>query len=101
MAKVYITEHQRPSVSFGNLMPVPRMPPLASQVVSIGGASAQSDAFSASSHMIGVHTDATCSVEFGVDPTATPSSRRLAANTTEYFEVEAGKSMRLAVISNS
>lgn len=99
MAVVYITEHERPTLSFGNLMPVAKMPPLASQTVAIGGGSTQSSAFGSTTFMIGVHTDAICSVAFGTNPTATSSTRRLAANTTEYFEVVPGH--KIAVITNT
>lgn len=101
MAKLYVTEHLSPSISFGNLLPVPKMPPVASQTVSIGGVSAASNAFDSSTCLIGVHTDAVCSIAFGTNPTATTNSRRLAANTTEYFEVPVGGNFKIAVISNS
>lgn len=99
MAVVYITEHDKPTVYYGQLLPVAKMPPLASQTVSIGGGSTQSSAFGASTKMIAVHTDAICSVEFGSNPTATSSSFRLAANTTQYFEVTPGQ--KVAVITNT
>jgi hypothetical protein len=99
MAKVYITEHTAPTLSYGNSLPVAYMPPLATQVVAIGGASVQSAAFNANTRMVAVHTDAICSVEFGSNPTSTANSRRLAANTTEYFEVS--PSQKVAVITNT
>lgn len=99
MAKVYITEHLYPGVSLGNLLPVVQMPPVASQTVAIGGSSVQSAAFNDSTKMICVHTDAICSVEFGASPTATTNSRRLAANSTEYFQVTYGQ--KIAVITNT
>lgn len=99
MAKVYITEHTRPSVFQGGLVPVVQMPPLTTQTVAIGGASVQSAAFNAKTSIIALHTDAICSIEFASNPTATANSRRLAANTTEYFEVQAG--FKVAVITNT
>jgi hypothetical protein len=99
MAKVYITEHTSPSMYQGGLLPVVRMPPLATQTVAIGGSSTQSNAFNAKTRMIAVHTDAICSVEFGSNPTATANSKRMAANTTEYFEV--GAAEKVAVITNT
>ena len=99
MAKIYVTEHPKPSGFQNGLMPVALFPPLATQTVSIGGASAQSAAFGTSTRMIGVHTDAICSVEIGTNPTATTSSKRMAANTTEYMEVYPGQI--IAVISNT
>lgn len=99
MAKVYITEHTRPTIYQGGLLPVAYMPPLATQTVAIGGSSVQSAAFNAKTVMVAVHTDAICSVEFGSNPTATANSRRLAANTTEYFEVTPAQ--KVAVITNT
>lgn len=75
------------------------MPPLTTQTVAIGGSSTQSSAFDAKTKMVAVHTDAICSVEFGSNPTATASSRRMAANTTEYFEVTGAH--KIAVITNT
>lgn len=99
MAKVYITEHKEPRFSCGALLPVLEHPPLASQVVAIGGSSVQSSAFNAETKIICVHTDAICSVEFGASPTATANSRRLAANSTEFFDVSQGH--KIAVITNT
>lgn len=99
MAKIYVTEHTRPTIYQGGLLPVAYMPPLATQTVAIGGASAQSAAFNSKTVMVAVHTDAICSIEFGSNPTATANSKRMAAGTTEYFEVT--PSHKIAVITNS
>lgn len=99
MAKVYITEHTFPSIFQGNQVPVVYMPPLASQNVAIGGTTTQSSAFNAKTKLIAIHTDAICSIEFGANPTATANSRRMAANTTEYFEVTPAH--KVAVITNT
>lgn len=99
MAKVYITEHEFPRYHLGNPLPVLKSPGLASQTVAIGGSSTQSSAFNSATKIVCIHTDAICSVEFGSNPTATANSRRLAANTTEFFEVEAGH--KVAVITNT
>ncbi len=99
MAKVYITEHLAPQFLLGSPLPVISVPPLASQVVVIGGGSLQSATFSADVCIVCIHTDAICSIEFGVNPTATANSRRLAAGSTEYFKVRVGD--KLAVITNS
>ncbi len=99
MAKVYITEHTRPTVYQGGLMPVVHMPPLATQNVAIGGSSTVSAAFNAKTVIVAVHTDAICSLDFGPSPTATANSRRMAANTTEYFQVEAAD--KVAIITNT
>lgn len=99
MAKVYITEHKNPRFSSGSPMPVLEHPPVTSQVVAIGGSSTQSSAFNTDTKIVCVHTDAVCSVEFGLNPTATANSRRLAANSTEFFDVSQGH--KIAVITNT
>ena len=94
MAKVYITEFVSIDLN------VVREPPLAEQTVAIGGSAVQcSNAFHASTRVIRVHTDAICSIAVGGNPTATASSRRLAADTTEYFGAEGGQ--KIAVITNT
>ena len=96
---IYITEHPKPSIISGAPMAVAKMPALATQKIAIGGSSTQSASFSATTYMVGIATDAICSIEFGTNPTATANSKRMAANTTEYFEVDPGS--KVAVISNS
>lgn len=80
-------------------------PAIATQTVSVGGSSVQSAVFNEQTKFVRVHTDVVCSVLFGVNPTATTSSPRLAAGQTEYFAVraplDAGSRLRLAVISNT
>ena len=99
MAKIYITEHKNPTYLLGAPLPVLAYPPIASQTVVNTGATTQSAAFNAETKIICIHTDSICSVEFGANPTATTASRRLAANSTEFFEVVAGQ--KVAVILNT
>lgn len=99
MAKIYITEHKNPTYLLGAPLPVLAYPPIASQTVVNTGATTQSAAFNAETKIICIHTDSICSVEFGANPTATTSSRRLAANSTEFFEVVAGQ--KVAVVLNT
>lgn len=96
MAVLYITELQPYEVSG---LPVAIMPPVAEQTVAIGGSSTASAAFNANTGLVRLHTDSTCSVEFGGTPTATTSTARLAANQTEYFAVHPGT--KVAVIANT
>lgn len=96
---IYITEHPKPSTYQAGLMPVAKMPAITTQKIASGGSSTQSAAFAATTYMVGIHTDAICSIEFGSNPTATTNSKRMAANTTEYFEVDPG--LRVAVINNT
>ena len=99
MAKVFIGESPDPRVLSGNPLPVLMVPYLAEQVVAISGASVQSNAFSANTRVIRVHTDAICSIAIGANPTATADTTRMAANTTEFFDVRPGH--KIAVITNS
>jgi len=69
--------------------------------VAIGGGSTQSAALNANTAFVRVHTDAICHVAFGTNPTSSSSQKRLAANSTEFFGVPAGKAFRVAVISGS
>jgi hypothetical protein len=80
-------------------MPVAKMPPLATMTAPIAGSTTQSSGFGLSTFMVCIHADTICSVEFGANPTATTSSRRIASNATEYFEVVPGQ--KVAVISNT
>ena len=73
----------------------------ADQTVAIGVSSASSNAFQNNTNLIRLHTDSICSVAFGTAPTAAATTRRLAANQTEYFAVPLGKSYKVAVITNT
>lgn len=101
MATVYISEY--PSLaaegSFGHGLSMGNEPSTAEQTVVIGGASAQSSAFNTTTHFVRIHTDSICSVSFGSNPTATTTTKRLAANQTEYFAVRPGH--KIAVITNT
>lgn len=91
MAKVFITEFERPDQLAGS----------STQVVAITAGSVQSAALKANTTKIRIHTDAICSVEFGPNPTATADSARLAANSTESFLVPPGQAFKVAVITNT
>lgn len=99
MAVVYITEYAAQAADAANrLAPMPKEPAVTTQTVAIG-VEAKSSAFNTLTRMIRVHTDAVCSVLVGTSPTATTSSPRMAADTTEYFGVEPGQ--QISVISNT
>lgn len=99
MATLYVTEFQY-IASMGGYVQAAQAPPVATNNVAIGGASVQSAAFNANTKLIRVHADSTCSIEIGgTNPTATTSSMRMAAGTTEYFGVVSGA--KLAVIANT
>ncbi len=102
MAKLYISEysdiaHQPYGAEAISAM---QEPSIAEQSpVTISGTSAQSAAFNGATRVVRLHTDAICSVSFGANPTATANTKRMAANSTEYFGVEPGH--KVAVITNT
>lgn len=105
MATVYIEEFSNVAEA-GNLVgpalttaQAAKFPSITGQTVAIGGASTQSNAFSATTTLIRVSTDAICSILIGSNPTAVTTRMRLAANQTEYFGVRPGD--KIAVISNT
>jgi hypothetical protein len=96
-ATLYVTEFIGPPATSVYYQAV-NTPANAQQTVTVGVASAQSAAFSVGSKIVRIHTDVACHIEVGgINPTATTSSMRLAADQTEYFVVAAGQ--KLAVIA--
>lgn len=95
MAVAYITEY---GSAGAERTQVAAAPPVASQTVLIGS-EAKSAAFNNGTRIIRVHVDAVCSILIGANPTATTSSARMAADTTEYFSVNPGD--KISVISNT
>lgn len=101
MATLYITEYGL----LGNLNGVSAQaglePAITTQTVSIGGSTTSSSAFNAQTSMVRLHTDSICSILFGTAPTASATTPRMAANQTEYFAVQKGAGLKVAVITNS
>lgn len=77
---------------------VAHQPALAEANVTIGAASAASDAFVSNTLLVRLATDTACFVTFGADPTATTSKTYLPAGHVEYFKVPPGESYKVAVI---
>src|SRR5437868_3349 len=103
MATLYVTEcTQLGQDKYGNEIAAPLVGSAASvteQTVAIGGSSAASAAFGSRTRFIIVHTDAICSIAFGVSPVAAASAHRLAANETRFYGVNPGDA--IAVITNT
>jgi hypothetical protein len=99
MAILYVSEYTDIPTSvnawFRNMAPEPS---IVDQTIPITGSSNVSNAFSGSTNVVRLHTDAICSVSFGTSPTATATNKRLAQNQTEYFSVKPGS--KVAVITN-
>ena len=103
MAILYITEF-REFAQIGGSGPVPRVPFVTIQQVTVSTNSISSAAFNKATHAIRLEADTSCGVIFGTPatlPTATTTnSQRIAANVPgEYFQVNPLDS--LAVISVS
>ena len=99
MAKLYVTEYSRLAYVEGSSVgQVGQDPALAEQAFTFT-TTTQSTAFNLGTQLIRVHTDAICSVAIGADPTATTSTRRMAAGQTEYFGVRPGH--KIAAVTNT
>lgn len=101
MATVYIREYARIGRDLNSIDVQSGVEPgLVNQTVAIGGSSVQSAAFNAQTRFVRIHTDAICSILFGTNPTAVAGSGRMAANSTEFFAVDPGSNLKVAVITN-
>ena len=102
MPFLYITEFARQARdASGYGMVVGEEPPIAQQRVAIGATSTQSSVFNSATRFVRLHSDQVCSVQFATSPTAAATSRRLAANQTEYFGIPPNGTYRVAVITNT
>ena len=102
MPTLYISEfYGRAPDAQGATLPIALVPAVVDQALAIGATTAASAAFNATTRMVRLATDATCSVAFGTTPTATVTTMRLAAGAVEYFGVPAGGNFKVAVIANT
>lgn len=101
MPTLYITEFQQEGIdAMGRIMPVAKQPAVAQQAVVFTGTSAQSATLDAQTTLVRVQADATCSVLFGTNPTATATNLRMVSGQTEYFCVQANSGLKVAAITN-
>lgn len=101
MAAVYIAEFVSVAGTGNFTVAGALVAPVAEQTLSIGGGSVPSAAFNTRTKFVRIHTDAICSLAWGLNPTATITNMRMAANQTEYFGVPEAGSYKVAVISNT
>jgi hypothetical protein len=105
MAVLFVTEYDAQAWdAVANTIPAGEEPYLAHQTIAIGGTSTPvTNPFNPKTRFVRVHTDAICSIKFGVGtPVATASEPRMAANQTEFFGVDASLgTMKIAVITNT
>lgn len=104
MANLYISEYTGVSIGSGQggaanvNVSAGQEPALVEQQV-VYTTSTQSAAFNAQTHFVRIHTDSICSILFGANPTAVITSKRMAANQTEYFGVTPGQ--KVAAVTNT
>ena len=104
MPTLYITEYATPRNVRGSSLGLMEDQPIAEQTVAIGGASAQSANLNAKTRFVRLHADAICSVAVGANPTATATTRRMAAGQTERFAVRpeaVAAGLKIAAITNT
>lgn len=100
MATAYITQYG----GTGTNAQIAQGPAIKTETVAIG-AEAKSTAFDRNCHVIRLHVDAICSFAIvspdtsGNYAAATTSSKRIAADQTEYFGVNPGD--KISIISNT
>lgn len=99
--KVYVAEYaDLKPIDSGRWLPVGHEPCVAEQALVTGGTTAQlASPFNAKTKFIRVHAATIVSIAIGANPTATTSTKRMAAGATEYFSVEPGHT--LAAIDNT
>lgn len=83
---------------FRQIISAPLEPPLADQTVSIGAGSLQSNTLNASTRICRLHTTANCHIQVGTSPTASSSTRRMVADSTEFICVPENSALKIAVI---
>ena len=91
MSKLYIAEFSSvPRAAQNERIHVPRMPPIAQQVVDFTAGATASAAFSQETRFVRLITDDAANVAFGAAPTAAGTDMYLAPGVAEYFAVEPG-----------
>ena len=102
MATVYIKEYGQIGKDLNDLTQQAGLEPaIAEQVMTITGSSTQSAALNSLTKLVRIHTDAVISYKVGINPTASNTSARMAANSTEYISVPHASGFKIAIISNT
>lgn len=97
---LYITEYERLARSGdGPLVAAGQEPAVTEQKITIGGTTAQSAVFNDRTTFVMVHSDETCHLAFGQNPTAAATAHRFGAGETRFYGVSALQ--RLAVITGT
>lgn len=88
MAFLYISEYGGARQVEGGLAQIAEEPGIDQTPVSFT-TTTQSAAFAATTKMVRVLSDADCHIAFGKSPVATTNSKKVIANSVEYFGVKA------------
>ena len=97
---LHITEYE--SVGFdiyNRSIPAPLEPPITDQAMSITGSSTQSSTLNTLTRICRLHTTANCYIQVGTNPTASSSTRRMVADSTEYIAIPPNVSLKIAVMT--
>lgn len=94
-----ITEFSSNPLDSGIRVPVVMLPPLATQNIAVGGASANSASLNAATRIVRLVADQNCRIEIAASPTALSTSLALVAGSVEYFGVPATPAVKIAVIA--
>jgi hypothetical protein len=100
MARLSIREYEHISAVSRGIVPVGEEPAIANQVIFITGASQASASFQERTRFVRIHTDTTCSLDWGVAPVAVAGECDMVAGQTEYFGVVNASQLKVAVISS-
>jgi len=99
MATLDITEYTRLAADASGNTVMAGQEPGTVQQVAISASNAQSSPLADSTRYVRLHTDTACRIAFGATPTASATTQRMAANSTEFFGVTPGT--RIAVIATT
>jgi hypothetical protein len=100
MALLDITEYDNLAYDrLGKVIMVGLEPSQSNIQVAVGSATAQSVALGDKTRFVRLHSDVACRVAFGSNPTASATSMRLGAGSTEYLGVQPG--LKIAVIASA
>lgn len=92
MATIYVTEFENLAVDQnGKVVLSGKCPPLNEQKKTFTTSTAIDTAFNNKTRFVRIYVDAAAHIAFGASPTATTSNMPIAADSPEYFGVNAGQ----------
>lgn len=100
MAHLSIRGYTHLAAISGGILPVGQEPAVETQIIEIGGSSADSAVLNIATRFIRVHAGAKCSIDIGAAPDAVDGKCDMIEGQTEYFGVVGG-THKVAVISRT